>query len=569
MSEIIIYLKFVRNELKTPLNYLLAILIGFFINILQRIPLTHSSIPYLIPLLVQIFSKASVKFMHREKDLLLNLPEQRVDPACIISSDGSITAMAGKTKELFEREHVKKIGDFLGGIKLAVDSDVLAGKTFYSDITRKWYTADVKEMNGSYLVWLHDTTAHHEYEQNIRDIQHFSKGIIDSLDTLVVHNDINDRLARLLLDHGFTSVLITQLTDKDILHGKIYKNEQESERITMKSCEVAIERGSFAPVWKSRIKNEAVCEKVSFYPTPADFEEANPFNESVKSFIGCPIENYLVYHSGIFSIIAFNKETDLTGYDELAMKTYVNTAWVTYSLVDLAVRNDAKFMQSVEGLCASSEFSDEMTGQHIYRVNSFARLTAQLYGMDDVFCRSIGQVASIHDIGKIAIPYLIKLERKLTGKERFELEMHPVYGAQILQRMMNSTYVEPRLEMGFQIALNHHQTWSGTGYPGLITKGGKLTSLESRESAYYHALRPLAGSEIPIEALFTSLADRYDALRSKRHYKPAFSHKKTCAIIAKDDFSAMRGQETFGKKIFEVFMDNHLKYNDIYQQMSD
>ncbi len=569
MNKIKTYLKLLWKEIKSPITFFLAVLVGFFINILEQVSLTSSVIPYIIPFLVQVFTKASVKYMHLSKDLLLSLPEQREDPVFITTPRGVITAMAGKTKELCDSNHIKTIHDFLEGIGQSDELSQLAGKSFFSDVTNKWYTVELKKTENRYLIWLNDTTPYHEYEQSIHDIQRFNTDIINSLDSLVIHNTIYERLARLLLGHGFNAVLITQLENEDILHGEIYKDIREYATGAVVSAEVEIGKATSAPVWKSRIKNEAVCEKVSLYPSRTDFEKMNPFNESVKSFIGNPIENYLVYHSGNFSIIAFNKNTDLTRYDQLAIQAYVNTAWVTYSLIDLAIRNDAKFMQSVEGLCASSEFSDEMTGQHIYRVNTFARLAAKLYGMDEIFCRSIGQVASIHDIGKIAIPYLIKLERKLTISERLELEMHPVYGAQILQRMMDSTYREPRLEMAFQIALNHHQIWAGTDYPGLVTENGTLAPLSSKETAYYHSLKPLAGEEIPLEALFVSLSDRYDALRSKRHYKPAFSHEKTLEIIRMDDYTNTSGEKIFGKKIFELFMDNHQKFNEIYAEMSD
>ncbi len=251
------------------------------------------------------------------------------------------------------------------------------------------------------------------------------------------------------------------------------------------------------------------------------------------------------------------------------MEAFVDTAMVTHSLVELAIKNDKKFMQSIDGLCASAEFSDEMTGMHLQRVNKFSELVAGLYGKDEKFCKAIGQIASVHDIGKVAIPHIIKLERKLTDEERLELNMHPIYGTQIISRMMSDTSREYKFEMAYQIALNHHQMWNGEGYPSIIDNNSNTVDLSSRYFKDYFSLRPSSGTDIPLEALFVSLADKYDALRSPRHYKPAFTHEKTVSILREDDRSGILGEDVFGDKIMQLFMDNHTKFYEIYESMKD
>nr|MDA3948652.1 hypothetical protein [Spirochaeta sp.] len=73
-----------------------------------------------------------------------------------------------------------------------------------------------------------------------------------------------------------------------------------------------------------------------------------------------------------------------------------------------------------------------------------------------------------------------------------------------------------------------------------------------------------SGDTIPQEALVVSLADKYDALRSCRQYKPSFSHEKTRALLAHDDRTGLRGAEMFGPEVFEVFMDTHEAFEKIY-----
>jgi len=82
-------------------------------------------------------------------------------------------------------------------------------------------------------------------------------------------------------------------------------------------------------------------------------------------------------------------------------------------------------------------------------------------------------------------------------------------------------------------------------------------------------LRPLKGKEIPIEALIVSLADRYDALRSPRHYKEGFSHEKAMEILTLDNRSRRTGEEIFGPTVFQVFLRIHEKMNTIYNAMAD
>ncbi len=166
------------------------------------------------------------------------------------------------------------------------------------------------------------------------------------------------------------------------------------------------------------------------------------------------------------------------------------------------------FIESISTLICAAEFRDDETGEHVKRISHYSYELAKQLGMDQEFCDIIFYASPMHDIGKIGIPDHILL--KTGGLEPAEwtiMKSHTTIGAQIL--LNNSS---PYLKMGYEIALGHHERWDGSGYPGGIK-----------------------GEAIPLSARIMQLADIYDALRSKRPYKPAFEHEKAMDIIFNGD----------------------------------
>jgi hypothetical protein len=77
------------------------------------------------------------------------------------------------------------------------------------------------------------------------------------------------------------------------------------------------------------------------------------------------IRNFINYHAGDLSIIAFNSIRSLPDQEAIFIEVLLNTARAIFALTDLARENEERFLQKVICLCAAAEYSDEITGRHI------------------------------------------------------------------------------------------------------------------------------------------------------------------------------------------------------------
>jgi len=188
----------------------------------------------------------------------------------------------------------------------------------------------------------------------------------------------------------------------------------------------------------------------------------------------------------------------------------------------------------------ASKYKDEETGNHIQRLSQYSKLIAINLGWNLENAELLAKAATMHDIGKIGIPDAILLKPgALNAIEREVMMLHPKIGASLLDGSDSKL-----LQIGRDIALNHHEKWDGTGYP-----------------------QELKAEEIPLVGRIVMVADVYDALRSKRPYKSAFDHEKTLDIILKGD--GRTKPEHFDPQILELFGDLHQEFAAIYDRFVD
>ncbi len=202
-------------------------------------------------------------------------------------------------------------------------------------------------------------------------------------------------------------------------------------------------------------------------------------------------------------------------------------------------------------LASLAETRDNETGAHLLRTQRYIKTLAvklrthPRYAayLDEEAIDLLYKSAPLHDIGKVGIPDAILLKPgKLTDEEFFIMKKHPLIGAEALRVAEEQLGESSFLRFAKEISLTHHEKWDGSGYPA-----------------------QLCGDQIPLSGRLMAVADVYDALISKRVYKPAFSHDKAMQIIRQgsgthfdpDIIEALNSVEGQFIAIANEFTDHH------------
>ena len=205
---------------------------------------------------------------------------------------------------------------------------------------------------------------------------------------------------------------------------------------------------------------------------------------------------------------------------------------------------------TIESMAVLAEFRDPETGGHIHRTKHYIRILAHhlknhLNYRDYLGTETITllyESAPLHDIGKIGIPDSILLKPgKLTTEEFEEMKKHTIYGYDAIKATEKKLgHQLSFLRYAGEIAYTHHEKWDGNGYPC-----------------------GLRGDEIPISGRLMAVADVYDALISKRVYKPLFPHRKAVEIITEGCGTQ------FDPEIVIAFLEKAEQFHQVAMKFAD
>ncbi|MCS6865516.1 MAG: response regulator, partial [Gemmataceae bacterium] len=196
------------------------------------------------------------------------------------------------------------------------------------------------------------------------------------------------------------------------------------------------------------------------------------------------------------------------------------------------------------------EHRSSETGPHLIRVQRYCRVLAEEAAMlpafapliDSNWIRTLEDAAPLHDIGKAALPdHILNKPGPLEPKERLIMQTHTTIGAETLRDVAQQhPFATAFLQTAVDIARHHHERWDGTGYPDR-----------------------LAGEAIPLVARLVAIADVYDALRSRRIYKPGLSHATTVLTMTEGS------PGHFDPALLEVFRHVAPQFDRIFQELGE
>jgi len=203
---------------------------------------------------------------------------------------------------------------------------------------------------------------------------------------------------------------------------------------------------------------------------------------------------------------------------------------------------------TIFSLAKLAESRDPETGDHLERMREYCRVLTEHLSrrndyrdrVDDNFIQTLYMTSPLHDIGKVGIPDRVLLKPgRLTDDEFDIMKQHTTIGANALDVAANEHPQATFLQMARDIALTHHERFDGSGYPN-----GQV------------------GDRIPLCGRIVALADVYDALTTKRVYKPAFGHEVARSII-------LEGKGVhFDPDVIDTFLECEEEFIGIQQQFS-
>lgn len=187
------------------------------------------------------------------------------------------------------------------------------------------------------------------------------------------------------------------------------------------------------------------------------------------------------------------------------------------------------------------------SGKHVQRIRLYANALLNYiltydnrYELTPHKVTNITKAATLHDIGKIGIKDSILLKPERLTKEEFEImKTHTTIGCTMIDRLHEIDDLD-YIQTCYEICRHHHERFDGSGYPD-----------------------KLIGDKIPLSAQVVSIADVYDALVTRRVYKPAFSHAEAIDMICNGECGV------FSQDMLNYLMKIETRFEEISKKHAD
>lgn len=295
----------------------------------------------------------------------------------------------------------------------------------------------------------------------------------------------------------FASAVLDQLTsllhlDKSALYCIILPNAEGGEHETRTIAAT----GDFV-----QYNADAACDNL---PEIVSKRFAEVFAKKAGQHFDDAYVLYSAAKNGGGNLLYLKHAIELGKLDRQLLEIYTQSVAITFENIHL--QDDLRETQKelVFTLADAVEARTQKTGAHVKRVAMACEMLARMYGLPEAQVTLIQNASPLHDIGKVAIPdAILHKPGKLNTDEWNLMQQHAQFGLDILQRSHR-----PLMKMAAEIALSHHERWDGTGYPN-----------------------GLAGTDIPVSARITALADVFDSLGSQLSYREPWSPEMVAAAI--------------------------------------
>ena len=265
----------------------------------------------------------------------------------------------------------------------------------------------------------------------------------------------------------------------------------------------------------------------------------NKYGYNTVSMLVVPLINKEHRVLGVLQLINALRDSKPIAFDaslEKIIFSFSSQAAVAIENTELADQLKKAHFETIFRLSEAAEYRDKETANHITRVSHYSRLLAETLGHDKDYCEMIFWSSPMHDIGKLGIPdAILQKPGPLTPEERAVMERHTIIGALVLKDSEVAVISKSRV-----VALTHHEKWDGTGYP-----------------------QKIKGEDIPLEGRIVALVDVFDALSSKRVYKPPMPEEKVISILKES------AGKHFDPKLVETLLSVMDKVNEIKNKYAD